>query len=94
MRSFASPLSELFHEKFVYFYLVPFLLSSIGNFFAYLAALFVASVSKLSRARGTDARTGTLSILVVGSNPPKHNINFQGLFSLFLFIELIFLSSR
>ena len=34
-----------------------FLLHRIGNLLAYVAALFVASVSKLSRDRGADART-------------------------------------
>ena len=37
-------------------YLLSLWLYRIGNLLAYVAALFVASVRKLSRARGTDAR--------------------------------------
>ena len=37
---------------------MPVLLHPIGNLLAYVAVLFVASVSKLSRVCGTDARTG------------------------------------
>ena len=39
-------------------YLAPLLLLNIDNFLAYVAALFMASISKLSRACGADARTG------------------------------------
>ena len=34
------------------------MLHSISNFLVYVAALFVASVRKLTRARGADPRTG------------------------------------
>ena len=42
----------------VYLYFMPLFLHRLGNLLAYVAALFVASLSKLSTARGTDARTG------------------------------------
>ena len=37
---------------------MPLLLQTIGNFLAYVAALFVASVKKFSRTSGADLRTG------------------------------------
>ena len=50
-------------------YLVPVLLHRIDNFLAYVAALIVACVSKMSRTRGADKRTGD-------SKSPGRRIDF------------------
>ena len=44
---------------------------AFGNLIAYVAALFLASDGKLASARGADARSGGLNLLVTVSNPPQ-----------------------
>ena len=66
--------------------IVALLLHCIGNLLAYVAALFMASVTKLSRAHGSDARTGDFKSRGCRIEcAAAKNINFQGLFLLFLF---------
>ena len=64
-------------QNCVFLYLLSFLLHRIGNFSAYLAALFVASVSKLSRARSADARVETLNLGILASFPPQQSFFFK-----------------
>ena len=45
-------------QRFLFLYLAPPLLHYIGNLLAYVASLFVASVTKFARACGADVRTG------------------------------------
>ena len=44
---------------------MPFLLFSVGNMFAFVAALLVANVTTFLRARGADAKTGDSKYLAL-----------------------------
>ena len=52
--------------------------------------LCVGSDSKMSRARGEDARTGDSKPLGRRIESATANFFFQGLFLLFLFLEMLF----
>ena len=69
-------------QNCVYLYLAQLLLQF---FLACVAALFLASASKLSRTRGADARTGDLKSRRIDSVSAKISY-FQGLFQLFVSI--------
>ena len=49
---------QIIECQIVFLCLVPLLSHHMGNLLAYVAVLFVLSVSELSRARGADMRTG------------------------------------
>ena len=58
--------SNSYMQFCVYFYLVPLLMQCITKLLAYVAALFVGSVSELSWIRDSDARAGNLNLMVLG----------------------------
>ena len=84
---------KYYMQNYDYLYFVPLLLHSTRH---YLLAfvLFLATVCKLSRARGADETTGVPKPIVVGANPPQQKFLCSSFLLSFLilfhFIELIF----